>query len=135
MKLQSARRSGSQRSFTGPILRLGHCSAVCGMCSLAALRATIAISHRWASPHTDPSSQTRGLQELKARIAQSQQKFTGAYFRNDSFLEHYGQRLVLWTMYDRQGRVFVKGGSFGRFGADGRLEQATGFFDVPAQAS
>jgi hypothetical protein len=83
--------------------------------------------------YTDPSSQTRGLQELFVRIGQSQQKFTGAYFKNDSFLEHHDQGLFLWTMYDVEGRIFVKGRSFGRFGADGRLVQATGFFEVPAK--
>ncbi|MBK3662217.1 nuclear transport factor 2 family protein [Bradyrhizobium diazoefficiens] len=83
--------------------------------------------------YTDPSSQTRGLQELFARIGQSQQKFTGAYFKNDSFLEHHDQALFLWTMYDAEDRVFVKGSSFGHFGADGRLVQATGFFEVPTK--
>ena len=85
--------------------------------------------------YTDPLSQIRGLQELKARIAESQRKFTGAYFRNDSFLEHHDQGLFLWTMYDREGCVFVKGSSFGRFGTDGRLAQATGFFEVPSKKS
>ncbi len=33
--------------------------------------------------YTDPSSQTHGLQELMVRIAQSQQKFTGAYFSRE----------------------------------------------------
>jgi hypothetical protein len=31
--------------------------------------------------------------------------------------------------------VFVTGESFGRFGDDGRLVQATGFFEVPAAKS
>ena len=35
-------------------------------------------------------------------------------------------------MYDGAGRVFVTGESFGRFGDDGRLVQATGFFEAPA---
>jgi SnoaL-like domain len=83
--------------------------------------------------YTDPSSQTHGLQELMARIAQSQAKFTGAYFENDSFSEHHDHGLFRWTMYDRDGQVFVRGTSFGRFGADGRLVQATGFFEVPTK--
>jgi hypothetical protein len=83
--------------------------------------------------YTDPSSQTRGLRELFARIGQSQQKFAGAYFKNDSFLEHHDQGFFLWTMYDVEGRIFVKGSSFGRFGADGRLVQATGFFELPTK--
>ena len=34
--------------------------------------------------------------------------------------------------YDKDGRAFVKGSSFGRFGTDGRLVQATGFFEAPS---
>ncbi|HVX79159.1 MAG TPA: nuclear transport factor 2 family protein [Bradyrhizobium sp.] len=83
--------------------------------------------------YTDPSSQIHGLHELMVRIAQSQRTFTGAYFRNDSFLEHHNEGLFSWTMYDKDGRVFVKGTSFGRFGADGRLVKATGFFAVPSK--
>ncbi|MBB4421939.1 hypothetical protein GGD66_000465 [Bradyrhizobium sp. CIR48] len=82
--------------------------------------------------YTDPGSQVAGREALMARIGQTQQKFPGAYFRNDSFLEHHEQALFRWTMYDGAGRVFVKGESFGRFGEDGRLVQATGFFDVAA---
>jgi hypothetical protein len=83
--------------------------------------------------YTDPSSQTQGLKELMIRIAQSQQRFTGAYFRNDRFIEHHDLGLFLWTMYDKDGSVFVKGTSFGRFGTDGRLVEATGFFEVPSK--
>jgi len=82
--------------------------------------------------YTDPGSQIQGRDALMIRISQTQLKFPGAYFRNDSFLEHHEQGLFRWTMYDGIGRVFVKGESFGRFGDDGRLVQATGFFDVPA---
>jgi len=82
--------------------------------------------------YTDPGSQTHGLEELVARIEQSQQAFPGAHFENDSFLEHHDQGLFQWTMYDGKGAVFVKGSSFGRFGEDGRLVQATGFFTTPA---
>jgi hypothetical protein len=35
-------------------------------------------------------------------------------------------------MYTRNGDVFVRGTSFGHFGLDGRLVQATGFFAAPA---
>ncbi len=36
-------------------------------------------------------------------------------------------------MYDGKGAVFVKGSSFGHFGEDGRLVQATGFFTTPPE--
>lgn len=81
--------------------------------------------------YTDPGSQVEGVDALATRIAASQEKFAGYTFRNDSFLEHHGQGLFHWTMYDASGAVFVKGSSFGRFGDDGRLVQATGFFEPP----
>jgi hypothetical protein len=82
--------------------------------------------------YTDPVSQARGLGPLVARIGQSQERFAGAYFRNDSFLEHHDQGLFQWTMYTKNGDVFVRGTSFGHFGLDGRLVQATGFFAAPS---
>jgi SnoaL-like domain len=85
--------------------------------------------------YTDPSSQVHGRGALAARIAVTQQAFAGAYFENDSFLAHHDQGLFHWTMYHRDGRPFVKGTSFARFGADGRLVQATGFFEAPSGRS
>ena len=78
--------------------------------------------------YTDPASQVQGVEALVERIAASQAQYAGSHFQNDSFLEHHGQGLFHWTMYDAKGAVFVKGSSFGRFGDDGRLVQATGFF-------
>ena len=81
--------------------------------------------------YTDPSSQVEGVDALVERIAASQKKFAGSRFQNDSFLEHHGQGLFKWTMYDVNGAVFVRGSSFGRFSENGRLVQATGFFEAP----
>ncbi|TYL87509.1 nuclear transport factor 2 family protein [Bradyrhizobium rifense] len=81
--------------------------------------------------YADPVSQVHGRDALMARIAQSQLKFPGAHFKNDSYLVHHEQGLFRWTMYNGLGQVFVKGESFGRFDDDGRLVQATGFFEVP----
>ena len=84
-----------------------------------------------AISYTDPASQVEGVRALAARITASQARFPGCRFQNDSFLEHHDQALFNWTMYDADGAVFVKGSSFGRFGQDGRLVQATGFFKAP----
>lgn len=81
--------------------------------------------------YTDPASQAEGVDALAERIAATQKQYPGASFRNHSFLEHHGQGLFHWSMYDRDGKEFVKGSSFGRFGEDGRLVQATGFFEAP----
>ena len=83
--------------------------------------------------YADPFSQANGFDELVVRIAKSQEQFPGARFENDSFLEHHEQGIFHWTMYDGKGEIFVKGISFGRFGEDGRLAQATGFFRVPGR--
>jgi hypothetical protein len=81
--------------------------------------------------YADPVSQVHGREALMARISQSQLKFPGAHFKNDSFLVHHEQGLFRWTMYNGLGQVFVKGESFSRFDDDGLLVQATGFFEVP----
>lgn len=80
--------------------------------------------------YTDPASQVNGADALAVRIAESQKQFPGARFRNDSFLEHHGQGLFQWTMLNGEGAEMVKGASFARFGKDGRLVQATGFFET-----
>ena len=81
--------------------------------------------------YTDPVSQVEGRQALVQRIAASQARFPGCRFQNGSFLEHHGQALFHWTMYDATGSAFVTGSSFARFDDDGRLVQATGFFKGP----
>ena len=91
-------------------------------------RELLARSVSDAIVYTDPASQVGGVQALARRIAASQQRFTGYTFRNDDMLQHHGQALFHWTMYDATGAVFVKGSSFARFGEDGRITQATGFF-------
>ena len=80
--------------------------------------------------YTDPTSQVHGVAALADRIAKSQQQFPGSRFRNDSFLEHHGQGLFQWTMLNGDGEDAVKGSSYGRFGEDGRLVRATGFFEA-----
>ena len=78
--------------------------------------------------YTDPASQVHGVKALAERIGKSQEQFPNARFRNDSFLEHHDQGLFQWTMLNGEGAEVVKGSSFARFGEDGRLVQATGFF-------
>lgn len=80
--------------------------------------------------YTDPGSQVLGADALAERIAKSQEQFPGARFRNDSFIAHHGQGLFQWTMLNGEGADTVKGSSYARFGEDGRLVQATGFFEA-----
>lgn len=78
--------------------------------------------------YMDPSSQCTNRDELVTRIEASQQRYPGATFENDELLSHHDQALSSWTMYDGQGKRFVEGRSWARFGADGRLIEMTGFF-------
>lgn len=79
--------------------------------------------------YTDPGFACHGHAELIAKIEDSKQKFPGAVFRNDRFVDHHAQALINWTMFDGQGNEFVTGASYVRFGADGRLTHMSGFFD------
>ena len=83
--------------------------------------------------YADPGSQAQGKAELLQRIRKSQEQFPGARFQNDAVISHHDQALFQWTMYDGQGKVAVKGQSYARFGSDGRLVQATGFFKAPTK--
>ncbi len=80
--------------------------------------------------YTYPTSKVHGMEALAERIGKTKEQFPGARFRNDSFLEHNGQGLFQWTMLNGEGAEALKGSSFARFGEDGRLVQATGFFEA-----
>jgi 2-polyprenyl-6-methoxyphenol hydroxylase-like FAD-dependent oxidoreductase len=80
--------------------------------------------------YTDPGSQVEGRDALMARIGQTQIKFPGAHFRNDSFLEHHDQGLYRWTMYDGAGRVFVTGDAAHLVIPTGGLGMNTGVGDA-----
>jgi len=79
--------------------------------------------------YTDPGVACHGYAELIPKIDDSKQRFPGASFRVDRFLEHHAQALANWTMFDGKGNEFVTGASYVRFGADGRLTHMSGFFD------
>lgn len=84
---------------------------------------------------TDPTDQGHGHEELVAKIGRSNQRFPGASFQNNTFVDHHAQALITWTMLDGTGQAFVRGTSYVRFGADGRLTQMTGFFDPSPSAA
>ena len=84
--------------------------------------------------YCDPGFECRGYAELLVKMDHSKQHFPGATFRVDSFLEHHGQAVANWTMFDGRGEEFVTGASHVRFGEDGRLTHMTGFFEPPEKA-
>ena len=78
--------------------------------------------------YTDPTTEAHGLDELIATIERFQQSRPGVSFQNDKLLDHHGQGLSYWTMYDKNGTELHKAASYARFGEDGRLTNMTGFF-------
>ena len=85
--------------------------------------------------YTDPTSECRGLQELIAKIEQSQQKAPGASFENTKFLSHHQQGFSSWTMQNSEGATIATGNSYARFNQEGLLIQMTGFFELPGKSS
>lgn len=85
--------------------------------------------------YTDPTNECHGLQELIAKIEQSQQKTPGASFENTKFLTHHQQGLSSWTMRNKEGATLATGNSYARFNAEGLLIQMTGFFELPGRSS
>lgn len=80
--------------------------------------------------YADPTDECHGQAELLAHMERSQQRYPGASFRNDKFLAHHDQALSWWTMRAANGSTLATGTSYARFGADGRLAQMTGFFNL-----
>ena len=85
--------------------------------------------------YTDPTIECHGLQELMAKIAQSQEKTPGASFENTKFLCHHQQGLSNWTMRNGEGATVATGNSYTRFNDEGLLIQMTGFFELPGNPS
>ena len=85
--------------------------------------------------YTDPTGECHGLQELIAKIEQSQQKTPGAFFENTKFLSHHQQGLSSWTMRNSERATIATGNSYARFNQEGLLIQMTGFFELPGKSS
>lgn len=85
--------------------------------------------------YTDPTNECRGLEELIAKIEQSQRKTPGPSFENTRLLTHHQQALSSWTMRSKEGTALATGNSYARFNAEGLLVQMTGFFELPGKSS
>ena len=81
--------------------------------------------------YTDPQGELRGIDALVAKIVQSQAAKPGVSFRNDQLSSRGDEALSEWTMLGSDGAPRVRGASYARFGADGRLTHMSGFFARP----
>jgi hypothetical protein len=79
--------------------------------------------------YTDPTSVSRGYDEIAVKMAEAQRNFPGASFRQDSFRAHHDQAISGWTMLNGDGRPIFTGVSYAHFGSDDRLTSMIGFFE------
>jgi hypothetical protein len=80
--------------------------------------------------YTDPLTQTAGYEQLSDYMAELQKNVPGVKFITINYRNHHDRSLANWRMVDGNGDVLSQGTSYGLYGADGRLVQMTGFFDV-----
>ena len=81
--------------------------------------------------YTDPLIQTTGYDQLSGYMAELHKNVPGVKFITTDFKIHHDRSLTRWSMVDGNGNVLSQGASYGLYGADGRLLQMTGFFELP----
>ena len=82
------------------------------------------------APHcrySDPAGECEGIEALAVRIERARDEAPGISFRNDEFRSHHQQCVAVWRRLAATGAADFVGTSYGRFGADGRLVQISGF--------
>jgi hypothetical protein len=82
--------------------------------------------------YTDPNVKVTGYEALSAYMAKLQGDVPGVAFVPTDLKLHHGCCLMHWNMVDGGGAVISPGVSYLQFGADGRLIQMNGFFDLNA---
>ena len=81
--------------------------------------------------YTDPLMQVTGYDQLSNYMSELHKNVPGVAFVTTDFKNHHDRSLTHWNMVDGNGNVLSQGVSYGLYGADGRLMQMTGFFDLP----
>jgi len=81
--------------------------------------------------YTDPLIQTTGYEQLSGYMSELHKNIPGVRFITLDFKSHHDRSLTHWNMVDGDGNVLSDGTSYGLYGADGRLVQMTGFFEIP----
>lgn len=81
--------------------------------------------------YTDPLIQTSGYAQLSDYMIELQKNVPGVKFIITDFKNHHDRSLAHWNMTDGSGNMMMQGASFGLYGADGRLTQMTGFYQLP----
>lgn len=80
--------------------------------------------------YIDPLVQTTGYKQLSGYMSELHKNVPGVRFVTTDFQNHHDRSLTHWNMLDIDGNVLSRGASYGLYGADGRLLQMTGFYQV-----
>jgi hypothetical protein len=85
----------------------------------------------WAegATYSDPTVQTRGIDELLAHMANLQITYPGGRIERTSAVDtHHGTARFGWRMALADGATLSEGIDFAEIGADGKLRSIVGFF-------
>jgi hypothetical protein len=82
--------------------------------------------------YTDSVIQVHGREQLSEYMAEFQQSAPRGAFVATKFATHHDRALMHWNMIDGKQDLLTQGASYFSYGADGRLTQMTGFFELPA---
>jgi len=82
--------------------------------------------------YTDPLVQTSGYDQLSGYMSELHKNVPGVRFITTDFKSYHDRSLTQWNMVDGDGNILSQGASYGLYGADNRLIQMTGFYEVPA---
>jgi hypothetical protein len=78
--------------------------------------------------YTDPMVQLTGFDQLTGYMVELSANVPGVRFLTTDFVAHHGQSLAHWNMVGSDGQVLSHGASYGRYEANGKLLQMSGFF-------
>ncbi len=82
--------------------------------------------------YTDPVQQAHGWDALIAYMLDFHTQIPGGHFVTQYFLAHHGRSIAKWEMRNGDDMVVGEGISYGRYNAQGKLVDMTGFFETPS---
>ncbi len=81
--------------------------------------------------YTDPHTQTNDWEQLLAYMADFHQQVPGGHFVTTYFLAHNNRSIAKWDMKNGDDKIIGEGISYGKYNANGKLIEITGFFETP----
>lgn len=95
-------------------------------------RALFAASLSPDCVYQDPLARAEGWDELIAYMLDFHRQIPGGHFVTQRFLYHGDRSVARWEMKGADASVLGDGISYAEYGADGKVQRMTGFFEPPA---